>query len=274
MSRSTYRHQSGSRLEMTRSLLLTFLTLTGVFNLLLLGPAASAVPAKATQQIFPLDCVFEIVNDGTGTIIYHTPEECSKIPPPDPDPEPETPVDPVDPVDPVSPIPPITIPGVVTIIDNGTRIRVIQIPVSPSNGVTPSPASPSNTTINVAQTTATSNEITVEWNVPIGKKFKEFAVEARRVNALAWTRLATATENRRSTIITLEEGEYDVRVLGIPFDPNEEPSVLGVTRVIVQYTPVSTEPRTTDYSWVWILVALAAVIALWRVMAAKSKKRS
>lgn len=48
---------------------------------------ASTVQAKQTtfkQQILPLDCVFETVNDGLGTVHYLTPAECGQIiPPPD-----------------------------------------------------------------------------------------------------------------------------------------------------------------------------------------------
>jgi hypothetical protein len=35
------------------------------------------------QQILPFDCVFETVNDGSGTINYLTPAECGQIIPPD-----------------------------------------------------------------------------------------------------------------------------------------------------------------------------------------------
>lgn len=51
--------------------------------------AVDAVPASLKQQILPLECVFEYVNDGTGTIVYLTPDECGVIIPPDPEPEPD-----------------------------------------------------------------------------------------------------------------------------------------------------------------------------------------
>ncbi len=45
-----------------------------------------AVPAHAedtslTQKILPLDCVFQIINDGTGTIYYVTPKACGVVVP-------------------------------------------------------------------------------------------------------------------------------------------------------------------------------------------------
>lgn len=49
-------------------------------------PAAPAQAATTTfsQKILPLNCVFQEVNDGTGTLIYLTPQECGVIltPPP------------------------------------------------------------------------------------------------------------------------------------------------------------------------------------------------
>ena len=63
-----------------------------------------AAPSSLRQNIFPLDCVFQIVNDGSNTVVYITPDECSVIFPPDPDPE--DPVDPVDPTDPTNPVTP------------------------------------------------------------------------------------------------------------------------------------------------------------------------
>lgn len=46
--------------------------------------SALAVHATFKQQIVPMNCVFQQVNDGTGTIIYLTPKECGVIvnPPP------------------------------------------------------------------------------------------------------------------------------------------------------------------------------------------------
>jgi hypothetical protein len=43
---------------------------------------ASAASTSFTQQILPLDCVFEVVNDGTQTIKYITPAQCGQIVPP------------------------------------------------------------------------------------------------------------------------------------------------------------------------------------------------
>jgi hypothetical protein len=45
---------------------------------------AQATTTNFSQKILPLDCIFQEVNDGTGTLIYLTPEECGVIltPPP------------------------------------------------------------------------------------------------------------------------------------------------------------------------------------------------
>ena len=45
--------------------------------------SASAQQATLRQQILPLDCVFETINDGLGTIHYLTPTECGQVIPPD-----------------------------------------------------------------------------------------------------------------------------------------------------------------------------------------------
>jgi hypothetical protein len=42
-------------------------------------PGAGAAPGKLKQQILPIDCVFQIVNDGSNTITYLTPEKCGVI---------------------------------------------------------------------------------------------------------------------------------------------------------------------------------------------------
>lgn len=101
--------------------------------LLVFVPSAGAVSGNISQQILPLECVFEIVNDGSNTIVYLTPEECGVVIPPDP------PVDPVDPTDPV--IPPTT-PGEPvrqpTIIDTGNGIVVIPGTVQPVQNATSS----------------------------------------------------------------------------------------------------------------------------------------
>ena len=44
--------------------------------------SARAVNGTLKQQILPLDCVYQIVNDGTGTIVYLTPSECGVLPQP------------------------------------------------------------------------------------------------------------------------------------------------------------------------------------------------
>lgn len=41
--------------------------------------AAYAADTSLKQQILPLDCVFETVNDGTGTLHYLTPEACGVV---------------------------------------------------------------------------------------------------------------------------------------------------------------------------------------------------
>lgn len=43
------------------------------------APVALAETAKFKQQILPLECVFEIVDYGTGEIRFLTPEECGQI---------------------------------------------------------------------------------------------------------------------------------------------------------------------------------------------------
>lgn len=58
------------------------------FPLLVFTDTASATSAQIGQRIFPLECVFQIVNDGSNTVIFITPEECGVIIPPDPDPDP------------------------------------------------------------------------------------------------------------------------------------------------------------------------------------------
>jgi hypothetical protein len=51
----------------------------------------SAEHTTLKQQILPLDCVFETVNDGLGTINYLTPAECGVLIPPVEEPEQPTP---------------------------------------------------------------------------------------------------------------------------------------------------------------------------------------
>lgn len=81
-----------------------------------------AVNGSLFQQILPLECVFQVVNDGSNTVIYITPEECGQLPPPDPDPEPEEPSVPDQP--PIQPTRPVR--QVVTRIETGSGI--IQTP--------------------------------------------------------------------------------------------------------------------------------------------------
>ena len=38
-----------------------------------------AVPASLKQQILPLDCVFQVINDGSNTVVYLTPAQCGQI---------------------------------------------------------------------------------------------------------------------------------------------------------------------------------------------------
>ena len=78
--------------------------------------------AELTQQILPLNCIFQIVNDGASTIIYLTPEECGQIPEPEPEePSPNTPTNPNRP-----PSGAIPLPTNITIVNTGQQ--VLQIP--------------------------------------------------------------------------------------------------------------------------------------------------
>lgn len=235
----------------------TSVLLMVVFSGALLANDASAVNGKLKQQILPLDCIYEEVNDGTGTLIYLTPEECGQIP--DPEPEPEEP----------DPEPETPTPGTVTVVDNGVRISVFRVTTIPTTTTPSTPTPPTSApgpTIAAEQASSNSNEIIITWKVPAGSSFKEFVIEVRALGSTEWKEVASALENRRSTVITLPEGEYDVRVLGIPTDPNAEPSVLGVTRVVVEYTELPETRGERDYSWIWILIALIAVTTLWWVV--------
>lgn len=98
--------------------------------LLVFVPGAGAVSGNISQQILPLECVFEIINDGSNTIVYLTPEECGVVIPPDP------PVDPTDPsIPPTTPGEPVRQP---TIIDTGNGIIVIPGTVQPVQNATSS----------------------------------------------------------------------------------------------------------------------------------------
>ena len=41
--------------------------------------AAAAAGTSLEQKILPMDCVFETINDGTGTLRYLTPAECGVL---------------------------------------------------------------------------------------------------------------------------------------------------------------------------------------------------
>ena len=88
---------------MKKTMLVLTATLLATFPLGVFLPSnASATDGDIYQRILPLECVFQIVNDGSNTIIYVTPEECGVVIPPDPDPEPE-PEEPENPVNPTTP---------------------------------------------------------------------------------------------------------------------------------------------------------------------------
>lgn len=105
---------------------LFFISLAGLlaaFPLAVFAPTSSrAVDGNFQQRILPLECVFEVVNDGSNTITYLTPEACGIIIPPDPDPDPET--NPNQPNSPTTPVGGIILPP--TRIQTGTGI--IQTP--------------------------------------------------------------------------------------------------------------------------------------------------
>lgn len=56
--------------------------LLAAFPLMAFAPNSAAVNGKLNQNIYPLDCVFQEVNDGTGAVIFVTPQECGVITPP------------------------------------------------------------------------------------------------------------------------------------------------------------------------------------------------
>ncbi len=55
------------------SLFSTLVSLTGGIY------SVHAVPTSLKQQILPLDCVFQVVNDGSNTVVYLTPAQCGQI---------------------------------------------------------------------------------------------------------------------------------------------------------------------------------------------------
>ncbi len=99
-----------------RSLRIVIAIFLAGFPLLAFAPSAQAINGNLRQQILPLECIFQVVNDGSNTIIYITPDECGVVVPPDP----------VDPIDPIEPIP--TIPGVEGTPTTPTRLpsRIVQ----------------------------------------------------------------------------------------------------------------------------------------------------
>ncbi len=111
---------------------LLFATVLISIALASIGSATHAAPTPSLkQQILPLECVFQEVNDGTGTLIYLTPIECGQpiIPPDDGDDgggEGETPTTPDTP----------SIPTVITVINTGSA--VVQIPFVPVINTEPS----------------------------------------------------------------------------------------------------------------------------------------
>lgn len=84
--------------------------------------SAFDLDADLTQEILPLECVFQIVNDGSGTVLYLTPTECGHPLPPDPETH--------------GPKPTPQKPTVITTIETGNG--VVQIPFVPVTGSQPS----------------------------------------------------------------------------------------------------------------------------------------
>lgn len=81
---------------------------------------ASAANTSLTQKILPLNCVFQIINDGTGTIYYITPRACGVVmptPPTDhtiPNPPVDTPI--------ITPDNPTRTGGFITLTENSNSI--------------------------------------------------------------------------------------------------------------------------------------------------------
>lgn len=93
-----------------------------VFILIGYNDTANAVNGTLKQQILPLDCVYQIVNDGTGTIVYLTPNECGVLPTPTVN-------------TPLAPTEPTAGQQVITIIDSGPAI--FQVPFVPVSSDSP-----------------------------------------------------------------------------------------------------------------------------------------
>jgi hypothetical protein len=54
----------------------SLITLSSLAIAIFAAPFARAEDSKFKQRILPMDCVFQVINVGTGTIQYLTPEEC------------------------------------------------------------------------------------------------------------------------------------------------------------------------------------------------------
>ena len=59
-----------------KPLLYLVILLSAIITQSLTTPSVHGVNATLKQEILPLDCVFDTVNDGSNTIIYLTPIEC------------------------------------------------------------------------------------------------------------------------------------------------------------------------------------------------------
>lgn len=78
------------------------LVVTGLLTALLFLSLSTSVQAKGalfTQKILPLNCVFQTVDDGLGTLYFFTPAECGEIiyPPPETKPAEPTITEPIPP---------------------------------------------------------------------------------------------------------------------------------------------------------------------------------
>lgn len=69
-------------MNQVKKLALLFLLAGSVFLLASSTSSLYALSSSLKQQILPQNCIFQTVNDGTGTLFYVTPEECGVIIPP------------------------------------------------------------------------------------------------------------------------------------------------------------------------------------------------
>jgi hypothetical protein len=76
-----------------KPVLITLFGVMGVMIFLIFPGRASAHHTTLKQQILPIDCIFETINDGLNTINYLTPAECGVIVPPVTEPTEPTPTD-------------------------------------------------------------------------------------------------------------------------------------------------------------------------------------